>query len=354
MGKNKNSNQRTAKELKGFSKILDAVAKDLWIVILDVIAVNAAYFLILVMRYYMAGVFNERANPHLQAFLKFAPIYTVLCIIVFAFCRLYNGMWRYAGINDMNRILLASAITAGIQVGGTLIMGHPMPVGYYVGGAFFQFLLIVLVRFAYRFILVEHKKIAGRKLPAVNVMIIGAGETARKAIHQLEDSVYQPACIVDSHSSTDGKTMDSIPVLGGTGRIEQAVGQYAISAVIIADPSLSSDDREKIGQICEKLGLDLQNYNGFLTNLVGRLPLTALLELVIGPVTIRIDGESTHYDSGTDALATFNDRYTVTALCAEGGYVRIDLKANRSEAYAGYEAWLQKHKEETGEEISYF
>ncbi len=344
--------------LTGFRKILDAIARDLWIVILDIVAVNAAYLLILLVRaYFMPDriTFSLDGYPALKVFLRFAPFYTVLCVIVFAACRLYNGMWRYAGINDMNRIIIASLITAVINlVGIMLTKGEAkIPRGYYAG-PLLQFVFITVIRFGYRFILVEQKKLASRKLPAVNVMVVGAGEAARKAIRQLEDSVYQPACIIDSHSASDGKAMDGVPVLGGTGRLEQAVGQYAVSAVILADPTLTAEDRESIRRFCDEKGLDLQDFTGIVMNLSGRLPLTALLETVSGPVCIRAGGQTSRFDSGIDALTAFNDRYTVTGLGAEDGCVRIDLKTGSGEAYAGYEAWLKKHEEETGEEVSYF
>ncbi len=351
----KQSDKRKPGFANEIMKQLRSLGDDIWVVLLDIVAVNASYFLILILRYYVAGQLHGGAEKHMGTFLGFAPIYTLLCVLVFVLFRLYNGVWRYAGINDMNRIIAASLVTAIIQPLGTwLIMGHQMPGTYYVGGAMIQFFLVTIIRFCTRFVSIEQKKIASRKLPAVNVMIVGTGEAAMKAIRQLEDSVYQAACIVDSRSSSDGKTLNGIPVLGGTGRIERAVGEYAVSAVVIADPNLSSESREQIKQLCQAMGLDLQDYTGLLMNLSGRLPLSALLESVIGPVSIRLDGQTTHYDSGMDALASFNDRYTVSAVCAEGGFVRIDLKQNRTEAYAGYEAWLQKHKEETGEDVSYF
>ena len=348
---------KTPGELTGFRKVLDAIAKDLWIVILDIVAVNAAYLLILLIRAYFIGIrFTTADYPALRMYLQFAPFYTVLCVIVFALCRLYNGMWRYAGINDMNRIILASVITTAIHVVGIMLIKRnaTIPRGYYVGGAIAQFVFITVIRFAYRFILVEQKKLASRKLPAVNVMIVGAGETARKAIRQLEDSVYQPACILDSHSTADGKSMDGVPVLGGAGRLEQAAAQYAVSAVILADPTLSAEDRENIRRFCETKGLDLQDSTGILVNLSGTLPLTALLETVSGPVVIHVEEKIRRFDSGMAALKEVNDRYTVTALGVEDGCVRIDLKANSREAYVGYEAWLKKHEEETGEQVSYF
>ena len=54
---------------------------------------------------------------YLTAFWQFAPFYTVLAIAVFAAFRLYGGMWRYAGINDMNRIILANLCTSVVQIG---------------------------------------------------------------------------------------------------------------------------------------------------------------------------------------------------------------------------------------------
>ena len=52
--------------------------------------------------------FRPTVSYYQTDFLKFAPFYTILCILVFAIFRLYGGMWRYAGINDMNRIIGAS------------------------------------------------------------------------------------------------------------------------------------------------------------------------------------------------------------------------------------------------------
>ena len=84
-------------------------AQNFWTVLLDIVAVNAAYYLTLLLRFYMNGEFREVAsNSYMPAFERFAPFYTVLAILVFALFRLYGGMWQFAGINDMNRILGAN------------------------------------------------------------------------------------------------------------------------------------------------------------------------------------------------------------------------------------------------------
>ena len=331
------------------------MARDLWIAILDVIAVNLSYFLALMIRFYVNNQFRPTVSYYLTDFAKFAPFYTILCIIVFACLKLYNGIWRYAGINDMNRIIIASGITCVIQVVGTLLFVRRMPITYYVIGALLQFVFVSMIRFAYRFIIVEHRKIAGRKLPAVNVMIIGAGEIGRRVIKLLEeDSAYHPVCVIDNKNSTDGKTIDGVPVLSGGAQVESAAEKYRVKAVFIADPALTAENREGIRKICEERDIDLHDYTGYLSNLAGRISLTALLETTKCPVIIRKGKNTEEYATGELALQSLTERYTVTAVSADKGKLVLDIKESRSEAYIGYEAWLERHKEETGEEISYF
>ena len=58
-------------------------------------------------RFYVGSEFRPTVSYLLGDFSHFAPWYTIACIVIFAVFRLYGGMWRYAGINDMNRIILA-------------------------------------------------------------------------------------------------------------------------------------------------------------------------------------------------------------------------------------------------------
>ena len=341
-------------EKTGYAKILNTISRDLWVVLLDVVAVNLSYYLALMIRFYVNNQFRPTVKYYLTDFARFAPFYTVICIIVFACLRLYNGMWRYAGLNDMNRIIAASGITCVLHVAGTLLFIRRMPITYYVIGALLQFIFVSTIRFAYRFIIVEHKKIANRNLPAVKVMIIGAGEIGRRVIKQLEDnSAYRPVCVIDSKRMMDGKTFDGIPVLSGV-QFDDAVAKFAVKAVFIADPALSKESRENVKSICKEKNIELQDYTGYLSNLSGRLSLTALLETAQCPVIINTDNQMKEFATGEEALQTLTNRYTVNSISAYGSKIVIDLQENKTEVYAGYETWLQKHKEETGEEVSYF
>ena len=324
-------------------KIWSSIAKDLWVALLDFIAVNAAYLLALLVRFYVNFEFRPTVTYYLTAFWQFAPFYTVLAIAVFAAFRLYGGMWRYAGINDMNRIILANLCTSVVQIVGTALFIRRMPITYYIIGALLQFVFVSLIRFGYRILLVEKKKAASRKTPAVPTMVIGAGETARKAINHLEDTPFRAAVVVDEKSA--GKTINGIPIQAD---FDKALA--SVRAVFIADPNLTAEKRNEIREKCEAASVEIQDYTGYLTNLGGRVPVSSLLELADGKVTLIIDGKETEYESGEEAIRSIKDRYDIKRV--EG--MRIELVKPSSNAYVGYEAWAEQHKEQTGEDVSFF
>ena len=324
-------------------KIWDGIAKDLWIVLLDVIAVNASYFLALLIRFYVNGEFRATVNYLIGDWAKFAPFYTVLCILIFALFKLYGGMWRYAGINDMNRIIGASVCTAVLQVVGTALFIRRMPITYYLIGAILQFLFISLIRFGYRILLVEKKKVADRKTPTVPSAVIGAGETARKAIQHLEDTPFRATVVIDEQSA--GKTLDGIII---TSNLDKAL--TGVRAVFVADPNLTQEKRKEIREKCDAAGIELQDYTGYLNNLGGRIPVSSLLEMVKGSVTLVIEGREQTFVSGEEALKSLKDRYEIRSI--EGA--KVELTKPSSAAYVGYEAWAQQHKEQTGEDVSFF
>lgn len=230
---------------------------DLWTILLDIIAVNAAYFLALLVRFFVGGKFyaSLRELPYLYS--KFAPFYTFICIAVFFLFKLYGGMWRYAGLNDINRIVIANAITFVVQVVGTLIFVQRMPLTFYFIGAALQFLFVVIIRFAYRIIMVERSRISRKQADA---LVVGSGEEAHYILRLLNNGiVYRPLCVVDKNNS--GRLMDGLPVYDS---LEEALEKhYRIDYVFIADTSLDSKEKGAIYDFCKEKELSVRDYTSF-------------------------------------------------------------------------------------------
>ena len=337
------------KILTGMKSTGKTITQNLWTVILDIVAVNAAYYLTLLLRFYVNNELRDVARDYyMPAFERFAPYYTVLAILVFIGFRLYGGMWQFAGINDMNRIIGANALTMAIQIVGTTLVfppvDHPrMPLTYYLIGALLQFIFIAGIRFGYRILLVEKRKVAGRKVSAIPTLVIGAGETARKAIAHMEDTPYRAIVAADDKSA--GKTLNGVPVVADYRRALQSV-----KAVFIADRKLDPEKRREIRKKCEAEGIEVQDYTGALANLGGKVPVASLLELARGPVTLVAEGAEKEFPDGEEALKALSEQVEVEEIRGAKIYLRKPTAA----AYAGYDAWAEQHKEDTGEEVSFF
>ena len=320
-------------------KVWNAVAKDLWIVLLDIIAVNAAYYLALIIRFFVGGELRAVAvNRYMPAWVAFTPWYTVLALIVFMAFRLYGGMWRYAGINDMNRIIGASAATTVLHVAGSIIFFTRMPLTYYIIGAVLQFVFIVLIRFGYRIILTEKTKL--KKVEKVPALVVGTGELGHKVVRHLEENTPYRAVTILSTSGA-GRNLDGIPVVGFD-ELENQISK--VRAVFIADKELSNEEREKIKAAAGDR--EVNDFTGALTNNTGYIPVSGLLSLASGPVTLIVDGREQKYESGTAALESLKDRYEIKSI--KGAAIELAKGKDLSQSFAA------DYKAVTGEDVSFF
>lgn len=236
---------------------------DFFIMLLDIVAVNAAYFGALVLRFSINNKLDPLIDKYLDTVIYFSPIYTVICIVTFILFKLYGGMWRYAGIRDVNRILLANVITSIIHVVVTVIFYQRMPVTYYVMGAAMQLIAVAFIRFAYRIAVLEKRQ--ATKSKAVNALVIGAGENGSQTIKLLSIGVqYRPVAVLDCTNKDAGKLIDGIPVYG-IDEFEKVVAKNKIQAVFLAAAILDNEKRKSIIEYCKDKQIEYRDYSSFFT-----------------------------------------------------------------------------------------
>lgn len=235
--------------------------------VFDALAVNFAYFLALVLRYYVAFQFVPGATRLVTVFLQFAPYYGVICVAVFYAFRLYNAMWKFGGLRDLNRILMACIVTAVIQVAGTMIFFERMSLSYYVLGFAIQLVLIVCGRFAYRLYLLERNATDAQRKATTNVMVIGIGGIGQFARKQLEqDKSMKVACVVSSGDEWPNQYINGVPVISGLENLAQVVERKKIGYVIIADETLTEEASKQIKAICDEKNVEVQDFIEYLQN----------------------------------------------------------------------------------------
>lgn len=254
----------------------------IYLVIYDIIAVNASYFVALLLRFDMS--YSSIPEQYLDNFIRFAPVYTIFALIVFAVLHLYNSLWRFASFSELNRIIMSSVLTTAFQLGSIIVTSQRMPVSYYVFGAVFQICLVTGVRFGYRYISLQRTRIRKSKSAAHNVMIIGAGAAGQMILKELTSSAHlssKPCCIIDDNPNKWGRIMDGVPVEGGRDSIMNAVEKYEIDRILIAIPSASPQEKRDILNICKETHCQLKSLPGVYQLAKGEVSLSKMKDVAV-------------------------------------------------------------------------
>ena len=235
--------------------------------VFDAVAVNLAYFLALVLRYYVTFAFYPDAVKFVTIFWRIAPWYGLICVAVFYLFRLYNTMWQFGGLRDLNRIFFACLTTAGIQVVITTAFFTRMPKSYYLLGFAIQCMLITAGRFAYRLYIMERNSMDARRKATTNVMIVGIGPMGQFARRRLEqDTAVKVVCLASAAKEQANQYINGIPVVDVFDNLSATMEKKKVGYVIIADDGLSDEMNREIKALCDEKGIEVQDVIAFLQN----------------------------------------------------------------------------------------
>ena len=277
---------------------------NLGLMLYDVFAVNAAFFLAMWLRFDCSiSLMLGDYFVYLEAYMKFAPIYTVCCILVFWGMRLYKSIWRFASYTELIRVAMATIVTGIIQTVGITVLFMRMPISYYVFGIVLQFFAVLGIRFSYRLVL-KLRNLQMRKLheaSATNVMIIGAGkagQTILRELHTSQELDVNVCCIIDDNPNKWGRYIDGVPVVGNRDDILSAVKQYHIDRILYAIPSASAENKREILNICKETGCELKTLPGIYQMVNGEVSLNKMqsvtVEDLLGRPPIEADMEQVY------------------------------------------------------------
>lgn len=325
------------------------------LVFYDIIAVNVAHFLALVIRFYVAEQFHSVAPYYIKAYGEYALGYTLFCLAVFGFFKLYSSIWKYAGFNDLNRIIFASGICFAAHVGGTLLFAMRMPITFYCIGAALQFCMISASRFSYRLFLVEKNKVFGNRDAEIHALVVGTGATAKTVVREFErENDICTMCVLNYKEIGQGTLFDGIPVVNGMDNLKGAIEKYKINYVVLASASMPQEIRNEIKELCRQANVEAQDYSGFFQSTGGHITFRALAECANGPVEVVLNGKHQLFTDGKQALRSIVGRYMVTALRAEADVLMIELEDYSVVQNDLNADWVRDQEKETGEAISFF
>lgn len=234
---------------------------------------------------------------------------------------LYRGIWRYASIPDLKRILLAVGMAA-MAVPLIIVMARidvPIPRSVLVLDPILLVGLMAGNRFAYR-AWKEHRLFRLVRAQGKPVLIIGAGDAAVHLLKELgrTDEWYVVGLLDDNIRKTN-RMLHGARVLGKVESLGHWAHQTGAKHAIIAMPSASHQVRRNIVNLCNEHGLKVLTIPSFADLMSGRVTISQIraveVEDLLGREPVQLD------DAGLHTLLT--DR--VVMVTGAGGSIGSEL-----------------------------
>ena len=216
----------------------------------DIAAAAAAWLIAFWLR------FNLEVPPPYDTLMLESLLWVVpLQAAIFWRFGLYRGIWRYASIPDLQRIVLAVAVAALALPALILMLQIAIPRSVLI----FDPVLLVMImggsRFAYR-AWKEQSFGAITQAQREPVIVIGADEAAVTLLKELaRNAQWRVAAVFDDDAAKIGRQLQGVSILGAVGDLPKHVQRLGAQHAIIAMPAASHNARRRAVKICSDAGL---------------------------------------------------------------------------------------------------
>jgi len=227
-----------------------------------------------------------------MAILVWIVLSVPIRLLVFYWFGLYRQFWRYASVDELVLVALATAV--GVIIAAALLFAVVIPLSginlFPRSVPLIDGLLTLLVvggpRFATRRAEQkrERERRRGSREPEKPVLVMGAGSAGALIVKEMWSNPQlglEPVGFVDDDSAKQGVRIAGVPVLGSRSDIPDLVQKHGIAEVIIAMPTAPGSAIREILAICSQAGIAARTIPGLYDILSGRVSVSQLRNIDI-------------------------------------------------------------------------
>lgn len=238
---------------------------------------------------------------HVQSMLQSLVWVVTLQAAVFIGLGLYRGMWRFASVLDLQRIIIAVG-SAAMLIAALLFMvkiNLVVPRSILILDPILLILMMGGSRFAYR-AWKEHK-LYGESFRVGNpVIILGAGDAAVALVKDLARSKqWSVVALLDDDSSMIGREIFGVKVKGIISQLEDISKRLAVRHVIVAMPSEYHQKRRQAIELANQVGLEVLTVPAIDDLMSGKVSISQVrkvdVEDLLGRDAVKLDNSGLQY-----------------------------------------------------------
>jgi FlaA1/EpsC-like NDP-sugar epimerase len=187
-----------------------------------------------------------------------AVVVTIKVPFFYAF-GLLRGWWRYVGMSDLLDLCKATVVSSAILLG--MIQIGAWPAGYPRSVLLLDLVLTILATGGARFAVRMYREGVHHVAAQKNTLVIGAGEAGSTIVRELQRNPhldYKPVGFLDDNLSKKGIKIHGVKVLGPTNILSRSIERYSVSCVLIAIPSATGAQIQRIIGKCRECRVDFK------------------------------------------------------------------------------------------------
>ena len=227
---------------------------------------------------YWLRVSLDAELPYRSEMLRTLAFILPLQATIFLIFGLYRGLWRFASLVDLKRIVLSSFLGA-MLIPLVLLMLRLEAVVPRSVLVLYPVLLIFLMagsRFAYR-IWKEHRLYSPLAALGEPVLVMGAGDAGARLTAELERSrQWRVVGLLDDDPAKQGRQIRNVSVLGPLSELAYWADRYAVRKAITALPSTNHAVRRRVAELCAAAGIEALTVPSYEDLISGRSALSAI------------------------------------------------------------------------------
>lgn len=259
----------------------------------DLLSVPFAWFIAYWLR------FNLGHIP--EAFLSESLILLTPLLIIQTSCYLlfglYRGIWRFASLPDLIRIIKAIFVASLVLFVLTALLFrlHNIPRSVFPLYALLSVCILGGGRLCYRWLSSYLHDFSTAK----RVLIIGAGTAGEGLIRDLLRDInhaYLPVVLLDDDVKKQGLEIHGVRVIGKINELQEIVDANKIEFIFIAMPTATSANMRQVVELCEKTNLPFRTLPSLSDLANGNVTIGALREVsiedLLGRESVSLDWQS--------------------------------------------------------------
>ena len=221
--------------------------------------------------------------PPVPLFGSELPIVLAAQGLVLWWTGLYRGLWRFASLPDLWNIARAAVLGALAIALGLFLFNRLEGVPRSVLVVYPLSLLLALgaPRLLYRY-WKDNRLDFSRRTPLQRVLVLGAGRAGETLARDLRrDTHYRAVGFLDDNRALRGAKLNGVPVLGTIDDLPRVAREVAAETLLIAMPSASNQQMQRVVQLCEDTGLPFRTVPRLQDVVEGRSGFNELKEVAI-------------------------------------------------------------------------